>query len=262
MRRCERCKDWREANLQEHLGLRLTPLPGANQTDTIGDAINRVLHEEDVISVECPHCGRQNSKTERYWTINASPEYLRIHLNRLTYDDDYNEVKNRNSIGIPDILDITRYMKFPEDEEPWPVRYKLVSATYHSGSELTSGHYAASVTGPKGSDTGPTAAFKKEPASQYFCNDDIIQHWSGDAGSNMITTNPVSFKMVSRKKKPFVSGPHDPTILFYARLPPDLEEKEAKKAEKAEKQKETFVGVDETIADRVRSGRLRRQCRK
>jgi hypothetical protein len=113
------------------------------------------------------------------------------------------QVKNMNPIRIDDEIVLTQHMTF-QDANAWPVRYKLVSATYHSGTELRAGHYIAAVTGSR--------LPCRPPPRQFLCNDwRITEQPPSATRPNSITRNPV----INREKSRF-----DPTILFYERIWP------------------------------------------
>ncbi|KAF1844715.1 uncharacterized protein K460DRAFT_365660 [Cucurbitaria berberidis CBS 394.84] len=122
-------------------------------------------------------------------------------------------------------------MTFPATQNPWPVRYKLVSATYHIGNTVKFGHYAAGVTGPK--------LPRTESTPQYHCNDTAIRDWTDGAHPNVISMNPA----VCGDQKDC-----DVSILFYTRIPRE--------------RGKLMPYAGETIADRLRNGTLSRRCRK
>lgn len=81
--------------------------------------------------------------------ITGAPYYLRVHLDLFAGDDWADNRKNRNGIQIPPILDITQHAKTASaDETAWPMRYKLISAIYHSVETSNHGHNAAGVSRP------------------------------------------------------------------------------------------------------------------
>jgi hypothetical protein len=158
-------------------------------------------------------CKKAKVNLDTRCSIVAAPEYLRIYLSPYTVVKSYGKdengnhasdtsvTKNTRHIEIPDILDITQHMNYPEAiENPDPVHYKLVSATYHRGQELTSGHYTAAVTGPtlQGRRTRP----------QFFCNDAAITSLTPTAARpNAITGNPME-------------GDFGAIALYYERIAP------------------------------------------
>jgi hypothetical protein len=208
---CDQC----QGNLVdkvEELAQGLIVYPKADaDNDTVQDAITRSLNESR--KHECKMCKRAKVNLETRCSIVAAPEYLRIYLSPYTvvksYGNDVNGnqasdttvTKNPRHIGIPDILDITQHMNYPVAvENPDLVHYKLVSATYHRGQELTSGHYTAAVTGPtlQGRRTRP----------QFFCNDATITNLTPTAARpNAITRNPME-------------GDFDAIALYYERIAP------------------------------------------
>ncbi|CAO2648436.1 Nn.00g077030.m01.CDS01 [Neocucurbitaria sp. VM-36] len=232
---CEACHGRRSLNTNEHFGFMLNPrLKGP---DTIVNAIDRVMNGHRITDEKCPLCEVDKAQYAETSTIDAAPEYLRVFLSLSIIDEDDNAIKIRNHIQIPDILDLTRYMTFPATQNPWPVRYKLVSSTYHTGATPTSGHYVAGVTGPK-------EPFKKGPRPQYFCNDDVITDWVDAQQPNVITSNPAIQSNTN----------FDATIIFYERIPHGSGETKQTAGE--------TDAVVETIAERVRTGKLDRQCKK
>jgi len=146
-------------------------------------------------------------------SIVAAPEYLRIYLQLalITKRSSTNEkgetvvaatlTKNPNHIIIPDILDLTQHMDYVATmQNPDPVRYKLVSATYHRGDQLNAGHYTAAVTGHllPGQRVRP----------QFFCDDAQITGLPPTAAHpNAITENPIR-------------GNFDAVTLYYERIAP------------------------------------------
>lgn len=214
---CDTCKVRRETNVNEHLGFSLKPLWREQGRDTIENAIDRAMngvgeHLEDAGT--CPLCGVQKVGYSQSATIDASPEYLRIHLNLIGQKWDSREqkmklVKNLNPIQVPDILDITQYMTFqPADQGHLPVRYKLVGSNYHAGPNAKSGHYVAGVTGPK-------ERFQKADGPQYFCNDRNIGDWVDAQGRNVLTANPA----LNPAENTAVKGSRfNTTTLWYVRM--------------------------------------------
>ncbi|KAI4708120.1 hypothetical protein J4E89_007240 [Alternaria sp. Ai002NY15] len=158
-------------------------------------------------------CKIQISNFTETHTIVAAPEYLRICLSlaQITKGSTTNEygktvvvatlTKNPNHIIIPDILDLTHHMDyFATMQNPDPVRYKLVSATYHKGDQLNAGHYTAAVTGHM------LPGQRVRP--QFFCDDaNIIDLPPTAAHPNAITENPIR-------------GYFDAVTLYYERIAP------------------------------------------
>jgi len=109
--------------------------------------------------------------------------------------------KNPNHIIIPDILDLTQHMDYVATmQNPDPVRYKLVSATYHRGDQLNAGHYTAAVTGHM------LPGQRVRP--QFFCDDAQITDLPPTAAHpNAITENPIR-------------GDFDAVTLYYERIAP------------------------------------------
>ena len=94
-----------------------------------------------------PSCRQRGANKIRQ--ITSAPHYLRVHLDVFAGDDWADTRKNRNGIQIPPILDITQHAKTASaDEQAWPMRYKLISAIYHSGETSNHGHNAAGVSRP------------------------------------------------------------------------------------------------------------------
>jgi hypothetical protein len=144
-------------------------------------------------------CNVADVTYNRHYTVDVAPEYLRIHTNLLLNVpvlDKHGkpkmigtlpitrEAKNMNPIQIDNIIDLTGHMTF-HDANAWPVRYKLVSATYHAGPVLKSGHYTAAVTGPR--------LQGKPPPERFFCNDRRVGTMTPSAAHpNPITRNPLN----------------------------------------------------------------------
>ncbi|KAJ4369789.1 hypothetical protein N0V83_005553 [Neocucurbitaria cava] len=229
-----------QLSVNEHPGFILNPLE--DRPDTIEAAINRQMNGFRTTSDLCRACGVKDASYTEMSTIDATPEYLRIQLSLVGFDDE-GTYKNQNAIGIPDILDLTQYMSNSEAENPWPVRYKLITATYHAGEDANSGHYVSAVTGPK-------EKFQKGPAPQYFCVDEDIYDWEGEDYPNVLTINPAEHNGMD----------FDTTMLFYVRIEPGREN--LKPQETAEETAEEADAVVETIAERVRAGKLGRQCKR
>ncbi|KAF3034869.1 hypothetical protein E8E12_002225 [Didymella heteroderae] len=75
--------------------------------------------------------------------------------------------KNRNTMRIPGILDLTQHVQTVGDRPPAPLRYKLINVVYHEGDNLNFGHYVAGVTGPDPvSDSDPA-----NPLNQFLVSD-------------------------------------------------------------------------------------------
>jgi hypothetical protein len=194
------------------------PTPGSN--DIVQTAVDRAMRGTFSPGTNCPQdaCKIKNVTYKRHYTVDAAPEYVRIHINLLLNVpvlDKHGkpkmigtlpitgEAKNMNSIQIEDVIDLTGHMTF-HGANAWPVRYKLVSAPYHAGPVLKSGHYIAAVTGPK--------LQGKPPPERFFCNDDRIGTMTPSAAhANPITRNPLNTATGSR---------FDLYILFYVRIWP------------------------------------------
>jgi hypothetical protein len=145
--------------------------------------------------------------------FHATPEYLRVcHNVRLGVGNEAG-TKNRATIHIPDILDLTRYMTTPPDD-PSPVRYRLVSAVYHRGISLSAGHYAAGVTSGLDGTTGIRAADEENNNRvQFFCNDRVITEWVElTTVANKLTINPLNLSTWSNTQ-----SDSEPYILWYVR---------------------------------------------
>jgi hypothetical protein len=203
------------------LGIRI--ISDANiMDDTVENALSRYFSDPTAISASSSCSCKKYSTQSIRRTIIAAPEYLRVQINLVQQvseerKDKYgnvkvdkktgdpimvvNVVKNTNPISIPDTIDLTAHMDIPATiQNPYPVRYKLVSATYHSGADFNAGHYAAGVT-------GPALPFRAERA-QFFCNDAAITDLPPtDAHPNAITENPMQ-------------GDFNATTLYYERITP------------------------------------------
>jgi hypothetical protein len=154
-------------------------------------------------------------------SIISAPAYLCIHISlfdsHAVQDEDGEQYvdeqghpvqttdKIMNPIAIPDILDITHNMQ-GYDDDTRPVLYNLVSATYHAGETLRSGHYVSGVTGPR-------LPRQRTSPPKFWCNDSIINAWAPLAQHNALTENPVER---SRSR-------YDPVLLWYERIPPRTE---------------------------------------
>lgn len=219
---CDGCDATPYDDVNEMLGIRI--ISDANiMDDTVKNALSRYFSDPTALLPPacCSSCKKDSSQSIRR-TIIAAPEYLRIQIGLLQQvskekKDKYgnvkvdkktgdpimvvNVVKNTNPISIPDTIDLTAHMDIPATiQNPYPVRYKLVSATYHSGADFNAGHYAAGVT-------GPALPFRAERA-QFFCNDAAITDLPPtDAHPNAITENPMQ-------------GDFNATTLYYERIMP------------------------------------------
>ncbi|KAI4649567.1 hypothetical protein J4E93_003887 [Alternaria ventricosa] len=194
----------------EPRGLRIIP-SNNNNNDTVANAIARSL--TDTRKGHCDTCNNEDSDFTGTHSIIAAPEYLRIYLSlalitKRSVTNGKGETvvaatltKNRNHIIIPDILDLTQHMDyFATMQNPDPVRYKLVSATYHKGDQLNAGHYTAAVTGHM------LPGQRVRP--QFFCDDaNIIDLPPTAAHPNTITENPIR-------------GYFDAVTLYYERIAP------------------------------------------
>jgi hypothetical protein len=217
VRTCDQCHDT-PSNRVEDLAQGLIVHPRSDiKNDTVEDALARSMAEspESPESSEdkCKVCEGSKGNLNITRTIIAAPEYLRIYLNphvtvkRYETDEEGNQVpvttafKNTRHIEIPDVLDITEHMDYLATvEDPSPVRYKLVSATYHQGRQLNAGHYTAAVTGPQ------LPFGRRRP--QFFCNDATITNLAPTANRpNAITRNPMMRSF-------------DAVALYYERITP------------------------------------------
>jgi uncharacterized UBP type Zn finger protein len=218
---CDGCDATRSDNVNEMLGIRI--IPDANiMDDTVENALSRYFSDPTAISASSSCSCKKYSTQSIRRTIIAAPEYLRVQINLVQQvseerKDKYgnvkvdkktgdpimvvNVVKNTNPISIPDTIDLTAHMDIPATiQNPYPVQYKLVSATYHSGASFNAGHYTAGVT-------GPALPFRAERA-QFFCNDAAITDLPPtDAHPNAITENPMQ-------------GDFNATTLYYERITP------------------------------------------
>jgi len=194
----------------EPRGLRIIPSRNDNN-DTVANAIARSL--TGTYKGRCSTCKVQESTFTEMHSIVAAPEYLRIYLSlalntkrSITNENGETIVaatltKNPNHIIIPDVLDLTQHMDyFATMQNPDPVRYKLVSATYHRGEQLNAGHYTAAVTGHM------LPGQRVRP--QFFCDDAQITDLPPTAAHpNAITENPIR-------------GDFDAVTLYYERIAP------------------------------------------
>jgi hypothetical protein len=244
---CLTCKEKKFNQERPELGFRVNPLVG--EPDSIEDAIRRVM-TDTLNNVDKSTCSRQCPKADIAveHVIDAAPEYLCICLQLDYYDVAAGEFrKNRSRIQIPEILDITEHMAHQNDD-PYPVRYRIFAAIYHAGDALRAGHYAAGVTSGRGQRPGyqkkvmpqvhlapeeeNTAAKEKDtpggedslepqnPASQadglqFFCNDTEIFDWNQPATvPNKLVINPVDFSDEFNNRSEW-----DPYTLWYVREP-------------------------------------------
>jgi hypothetical protein len=214
------------------------------------DDLASAIARSDFLNLEMPNktceqasC-RQNgaNKTRR---ILASPHYLRVHLNVFVGDNDWDSTKNRNAIQIPPILDITQHAQATNADEPaWPMKYKLISAIYHSGATTASGHYTAGLSRPltraeqqhrstqakkvqdpmkagaaKGSGQPQQSTVSKKRKRQdpvastgyYLCNDSHVADLSAAGDDNPLCRNPMT-------GRPYVDNANV-AVLMYERLP-------------------------------------------
>jgi hypothetical protein len=195
-------------------GFRVIPLDST--TDTLDAAIGRSMVDslDGVRSDNCAlQCAPANHAVER--VIDATPEYLHVYISLLTPNAYGEEVKNKNALQIPEILDITRYMSF--QATPTPVRYRLTSVVYHRGGSLRSGHYLAGVTSGRGKPTTfqPKNAPSRPDGLQFFCDDTRINDWTEPTTiANKLTINPVNWST----NKVSV-GDCNPYFVWYVREP-------------------------------------------
>ncbi|KAF2826421.1 cysteine proteinase [Ophiobolus disseminans] len=208
------------------LGVRIEPLTGRAHDD-VASAINRSMTE--IIDTPCPQCSNPtipaNKKTGakeiedprafvRRIRVVAAPEYLRIHVNVEAYNASGQPYKNRKTLAIPEILDITQHMTYSDDPNPLPVCYKLRHVLYHQGDLLRNGHYAAAVT------EMPPPRGRWAHSNKFFCNDSVISDFTNELMptkrnvSNILTANPVNLSAGLN-----VENDYDPSIIWYERMP-------------------------------------------
>lgn len=103
-------------------------------------------------------------------TIDAAPEYLSFFLDRV---NPVTGEKSTTRVAIPDILDLTPYIRVPEGALPVPLRCKLLHGAYHRGTGTKEGHYATGVTGapllPNRSKNAQTTS-RKEKVRRAICH--------------------------------------------------------------------------------------------
>lgn len=169
----------------------------------------------DALTCVADNCNHQGATLTR--RIEAAPEYLRVHLDLSTKNDDkVTNIKNKNPIKIPDILDLTEHTYAPEtSKQPWPLRYKLISVLYHVGDETTHGHWVAGVSCPRSKAEREArngkrgATLAKAPPRYFFSNDHRVDEWQTIEDGNPLTENPY-IKYSSK---------YNAVVLMYERLP-------------------------------------------
>jgi hypothetical protein len=230
---------------EPHRGIVRIPFARSGRDDVASaiarsDFMNLEMPDKTCEQASCEQKGA--NKTRR---ILASPHYLRVHLDLFGGDNDSDSTKNWNSIQIPPILDITQHAQATNaDEQAWPMRYKLISALYHSGATTASGHYAAGVSRPltraeqqhrstqaknvqdalkagaaKGSgqpqqSTDSKKRKRQDPVAStgyYLCNDSRVADFTAAGDDNPLCRNPMT-------GRPYVENANV-AVLMYERLP-------------------------------------------
>ncbi|EUC38497.1 hypothetical protein COCCADRAFT_82931 [Bipolaris zeicola 26-R-13] len=198
---CTACHTTNTLNPEHSIGLSLDPLQKG--PDTISAAISRTLNYDFSPGIPCNACHAPLTYTKRT-TLTATPEYLRIGL-KLTRMDPVTGEKDKimNPIGINDTLNLSAYMA-NQDADAEPVVYKLHSVTYHSGPEITAGHYIAGVSGVK-------VPGQKLPRPLFLVDDEETRAWgAGDGGArNVMAKNPIQHE----------SGSFDAVAVWYEIVP-------------------------------------------
>jgi ubiquitin C-terminal hydrolase len=209
---CSKCGNTQEKRVV-NFGQSVRPL--VKGSDSLQNAFTRAMTAESLISnddpdgdrkkhnhVHCEACKRKPVNLNSTMRIQSAPEYMCIHVNLFARTLTGRPVKNRNSMDIPDILDLTEHVQTVGDHPAAPLRYKLIDIVYHSGTELGHGHYTAGVTGP-----GPVKnTDPANPLNQFFVNDSRVRPWSNATQTNVLTANPAK-------------ETYDPYLLFYEYIP-------------------------------------------
>ena len=227
--------------------------------DSLQDAFARAMEAESLISnddpdgdktknnwVRCSECKAERVNLNATMRIQSTPEYMCIHVNLFAKNLAGESIKNRNTMQVPDILDLTQHVQTVGDRPPAPLRYKLIDVVYREGTSLDYGHYVAGVTGPESmSDIDPA-----NPLNQFFVNDSHVHPWSNTAGANVLTANPA-------EHKDYYKSRYDPYLLFYEYIP---------KVKGSTKGKRDIplvadIQVDSSIAERIRKKSLVRKDR-
>ncbi|KAH3955507.1 hypothetical protein HBH53_001390 [Parastagonospora nodorum] len=214
---CLTCRERHFSMSRPEQSLRVNPL--RTNGDTVEAAIRRCMANtlDGVTKSTCSNqCPEANITVE--YLIEAAPEYLCVVLQLDNYDETTGEIsKNRTTIQLPDMLDLTEYMDH-ESADPLPVRYRLASAIYHAGESLSSGHYGAGVTSGRARRARFQRKVVPDPDTlQFFCNDAEIAEWTQPtAVANKLTINPVDFSDAMNSRSVW-----DPYTLWYVREPQD-----------------------------------------
>ena len=120
-----------------------------NRRDSVAAAMARRFAPENLGNFDCITCPTRRPRTEAI-RIEGSPEYLRIKLSIVQA----NGRRNDNPVALPRTLDLTEYQAIGPAQatnsmpKP-PLKYTLRSVVSHGGETTGSGHWAASVHGPK-----------------------------------------------------------------------------------------------------------------
>lgn len=206
----------------------IRPLAISQGTDHLASALARSqwLAGKENDALVCPTandspCDPVNAVTTK--EVEAAPEYLRVHLDLTTLDDNGAQtiIKNRNPVEIPDILDLTEHVHRPDaNRSPRPLQYKLISVLYHAGPNTTGGHWAAGVSHPipdterkawvKASKGKKRKYDETAPVTCYhYCSDSYITEWQTEGDENPLTVNPFMTKEKSEM---------DAVVLMYERI--------------------------------------------
>jgi hypothetical protein len=126
---CTTCNIPRIRASQDEIGLHIDPNPTPGSHDTVQAAVNRTMQGAFSPGADCPRptCKAKEVTYNSQFTVNAAPEYLRIHINLLHHLPVYNEnetpkiigtlpvtdeAKEINPIQIDDLIDLTSHMAF------------------------------------------------------------------------------------------------------------------------------------------------------
>ncbi|KAF1926580.1 uncharacterized protein M421DRAFT_210961 [Didymella exigua CBS 183.55] len=144
------CKNGETSTVVD-FGQRVTPLTSGH--DTLEAAFTRAMTAHAFFSnsdpegnkgkddhVKCPIRKKQSVNLHSPIRIRSAPEYMCIHVNLFARNSYGQPIKNRNSMRIPDMLDLTQHVETVDNHPAAPLRYKLIDVVYQVGEQLSSGH--------------------------------------------------------------------------------------------------------------------------
>ena len=129
--KCNHCNN-KEINYETFLGISLA-IAGTKLTDCLDKQFNEEELKEDV-GYKCPKCNKVRKITKSI-KISKSPDYLILHLKRLTSSS--NKINKR--INYPATFDISNYCSNPETKD----YYSLIAVCVHYGGSYGGHYYAA-----------------------------------------------------------------------------------------------------------------------